>query len=101
MGFAEIAALVVAIAGIAASAYSADKANQAQKDLARFQDEANQKYLQQAQEYNSPKQQMLRFQQAGLNPHLVYGQGSPGNIDPLKYPDVKYTDYGDVARGIQ
>lgn len=29
--------------------------------------------------YNSPEMQMNRFRQAGLNPHLIYGQGTPGN----------------------
>lgn len=29
-------------------------------------------------EYNSPEQQMQRFSEAGLNPNLIYGQGSPG-----------------------
>lgn len=29
--------------------------------------------------YNSPEAQMQRFIQAGLNPHLIYGQGSAGN----------------------
>lgn len=28
--------------------------------------------------YNSPEAQMARFQAAGLNPHLIYGQGSSG-----------------------
>lgn len=30
-------------------------------------------------EYNSPKAQMARFKEAGLNPQLIYGQGTPGN----------------------
>lgn len=29
--------------------------------------------------YNSPEAQMARFKQAGLNPHLIYGQGNSGN----------------------
>lgn len=29
--------------------------------------------------YNSPQAQMARLQQAGLNPHLVYGQGAVAN----------------------
>ncbi len=29
--------------------------------------------------YNSPKSQMERFKQAGLNPHLIYGKGTSGN----------------------
>lgn len=28
--------------------------------------------------YNSPKAQMARFEEAGLNPNLIYGQGTPG-----------------------
>lgn len=32
-----------------------------------------------ANEYNSPKSQMARFAEAGLNPNLVYGQGTAGN----------------------
>lgn len=30
-------------------------------------------------EYNSPAAQMQRFLDAGLNPHLIYGQGNAGN----------------------
>lgn len=36
--------------------------------------------------YNSPQQQMLRFGAAGLNPHLIYGQGSSGQAgSPPQY----------------
>lgn len=30
-------------------------------------------------EYNTPANQMKRFNDAGLNPNLIYGQGNPGN----------------------
>lgn len=40
---------------------------------------ANRKATERQNEYNTPKNQMLRYQEAGLNPHLIYGQGSPGN----------------------
>jgi len=30
-------------------------------------------------EYNSPKQQMIRFKEAGLNPNMVYGNGVEAN----------------------
>lgn len=33
--------------------------------------------------YNSPEAQMQRFQDAGLNSHLIYGQGSPGNATSM------------------
>ena len=39
--------------------------------------------------YNSPQAQMARFAAAGLNPHLIYGKGNPGNAMPLRSPDIK------------
>lgn len=33
--------------------------------------------------YNSPQSQMARYSKAGLNPHLIYGQGTPGNAGDL------------------
>jgi len=39
-------------------------------------------------EYNSPAAQMRRFEEAGLNPNLVYGQGNSGNASSLSTPDV-------------
>lgn len=38
--------------------------------------------------YNSPEQQMFRFKAAGLNPNLIYGQGSSGNAGSIPTPDV-------------
>lgn len=40
-------------------------------------------------EYNSPQAQMKRFQDAGLNPHLIYSQGNPGNAGSISTPDVQ------------
>lgn len=51
--------------------------------------------------YNTPANQMRRFQDAGLNPHLVYGQGSPGNQNaPTPVPDTKTTDYQGLMNAI-
>jgi len=38
--------------------------------------------------YNTPEQQMQRFQNAGLNPALIYGQGNNGNAQNIPTPDV-------------
>jgi len=43
-------------------------------------------------EYMSPKQQMARFKEAGLNPHLIYGQGtqaSAGAQPSYQAPDIE------------
>lgn len=40
-------------------------------------------------EYNDPQNQMKRLRDAGLNPNLVYGQGTTANTaGPLKTPDT-------------
>jgi len=44
-------------------------------------------------EYNSPKSQMKRYQQAGLNAHLIYNQGSPG----LQTQVAPTPQYGQIA----
>lgn len=49
-------------------------------------------------EYNTPANQMRRFSEAGLNPNLIYGQGSSGNasgapqMDSLRYDFKNPTD---------
>lgn len=62
----------------------------------------------QQNEYNSPKAQMERFKEAGLNPQLIYGQGTPGNASatPVQQqksgaPTYKYNlqeIYGEAQR---
>lgn len=48
----------------------------------------NENYVRESNAYNSPRAQMLRYQSAGLNPRLIYGQGNPGNqSQPLSAPE--------------
>lgn len=35
-------------------------------------------------QYNSPQEQMNRLKQAGLNPHLVYGNGADAQMSPIR-----------------
>lgn len=50
-------------------------------------------------EYNKPIMQMARFKEAGLNPHLIYGQGNSGNTSMPANPDteVPQTRFADIA----
>lgn len=50
------------------------------KILAAQQNQYNIDMWKMQADYNSPQQQMQRFAQAGLNPNLIYGQGSNGNM---------------------
>lgn len=44
-------------------------------------------------EYNSPQSQMKRYQEAGLNPNLIYGQGNSGNAGSIPTPDVQPVNF--------
>lgn len=62
--------------------------------LAKYQNEFNYRMWQENNAYNSPASQMSRFKEAGLNPNLMYGQGSPGNSpSPVQSADIKPADY--------
>lgn len=50
------------------------------KRLAEQQNKYNLDMWKLQADYNSPQQQMQRFEKAGLNPNLIYGQGSNGNM---------------------
>ena len=79
-------------------------ANKAEAELAW---QRNQQMWHMQNLYNSPEAQMRRFKEAGLNPHLIYGQGTPGNaVGPPAYspPDIKYQfeapKYGQAAASV-
>lgn len=38
--------------------------------------------------YDSPAEQMARYKAAGLNPNLIYGQGTPGNVGSTHAPSL-------------
>lgn len=43
--------------------------------------------------YNAPTKQMERFKDAGLNPHLIYGQGNAGNASTLPQYQEQAPDF--------
>jgi hypothetical protein len=51
-----------------------------QQKLAEQQNQYNIDMWKMQADYNSPQQQMERYRAAGLNPNLIYGQGSNGNM---------------------
>lgn len=84
----------MALGSLASQWFGARKQAKENKELAQFQADANEKYLKEQQAYNTPASQMARFQDAGLNPHLIYGQGNPGNqSEPLRFPEIGRADY--------
>ena len=60
--------------------FASNKANNnANMKLAEYQWAKNLEMWNMQNEYNHPKSQMSRLKEAGLNPNLVYGNGSVGN----------------------
>lgn len=51
--------------------------------------------------YNHPAAQMARFKEAGLNPHLIYGQGNAGNAANMSVPDVKPYSRAEAANTVR
>lgn len=57
--------------------------NRANKQLAKHTFNKNVEMWKMQNEYNSPKAQMQRFKEAGLNPNLIYGKGTAGNAQTM------------------
>lgn len=85
----------------------ARETNEAQKELAQYQADRNLELWNLNNEYNTPASQMQRYKDAGLNPNLMYGQGSSGNssspAEGYKAPTLvrPTVDYGYIASSAQ
>lgn len=63
------------------------------RSLAEWQHGKNLELLKYQLDYNTPANQMKRFTDAGLNPHLVYTQGNAGNWNSSpSAPSIQPTD---------
>lgn len=76
---AGVSALAGSIINTSSSKKQMQATNKANMDLAQYQADANEKLIDKQNQYNTPAMQMLRYQDAKLNPNLVYSQGSSGN----------------------
>lgn len=45
-------------------------------------------------QYNTPANQMARFKEAGLNPNLMFGKGTPGLAGSVGKPDTQRPEFG-------
>lgn len=72
----------------------------AQERINQMQLDFQQKMWEQTNAYNTPKAQMQRFIDAGLNPHLIYGRGDSGSAGMLSVPDLEVPNYGGEHRAL-
>lgn len=87
------AAGVQAAGALLSSIFNARSQKKTNKQMMQFQE----KMFDRANEYNTPLNQMKRFQEAGLNPNLIYGQGNPGNSSMPGAPSLKAPELGDLG----
>jgi len=97
-----------AIAGSAINSGSQSSINRQNMDFQRLMYEKqradNLEFWNMTNAYNSPAEQMKRFQEAGLNPALMYSQGQPGLAPSLKSPDtsppeLRNPEWGNMLTG--
>nr|QJB21624.1 MAG: DNA pilot protein [Microvirus sp.] len=92
-----IAGLAGGLLGTGINAWVASNQNKKQREfdrsMAEYSYSKDLEMFNKANEYNSPKMQMQRFEDAGLNKNLIYSQGQPGQaaVSMPKYQDVKGT----------
>lgn len=67
------------VGSLASSLFGANYSQKMSKDLMAYQYQLQQQAIDRMNEYNSPKNQMMRLAEASLNPNLVYGSGVDGN----------------------
>ena len=103
-----ISALATPLTGLIngiSGASAQDSANETNIQLARENREWNEKMWNLNNEYNLPIKQIERLKQAGLNPNLMYGQGTVGNSSSpsqgISSPRVDPVNYLQGITGIQ
>lgn len=95
--FEDIAGPVIGAVQTAANLFTQNANRKRQqrhnREMAQLQHGHNMELLKYQLDYNTPSAQMQRYKDAGLNPNLVYSQGSPGNMQSApSYPNIQTTD---------
>lgn len=96
--------LIPAIAGAASLAgnlIGPKVQGNANLQVAKYQHKKNMELLKYQQDYDSPASQMARYKAAGLNPNLIYSQGTSGNMNSApQFPDIQPANYQQAAQNI-
>lgn len=102
---AQIGALGAGAGGLlsgAGNVVSTLLTNRANRKLAEYSYDQQRQMIAEQNAYNSPVQQMARYAEAGLNPHLIYGSGqaSAGNQSQIAKYDAPRMEAPDVNLGV-
>nr|DAH49897.1 MAG TPA: DNA pilot protein VP2 [Microviridae sp.] len=94
MGFLDFIPVIgQAVSGIAGIG-STSMANQQNMEIAKYNWEQQKEMWHMQNDYNKPSAQMARYQEAGLNPNLIYGSGSAsaGNSTSIPTPQMAHVE---------
>lgn len=86
-----------AIGSTAITASGGHKNRKAARDIARENREAQWEMWDATNAYNAPTAQRERLEKAGLNPHLVYGNGATTLASNQNLPDAQAPNYDEYA----
>jgi len=92
-----LAAIIPAAAGLIESGANAISQGNMNKKNRQWQEDR----YRENNEYNTPYAQMQRFKAAGLNPHLIYGQGNSGNATMPAAPKTEAPQINGFADAAQ
>lgn len=86
--------------------FGAKRQQAANMEIAQYQHDRDWDMLQYQLQYNTPANQRKRMEEAGLNPALMYGQGTVGNMDSgPRYPNIQAANFqaatADIGTKIQ
>lgn len=77
-------------------------ANDANMELAKYSYDQQKQMIAEQNAYNSPVEQMKRYEEAGLNPNLIYGSGqaSAGNQQSIAKYDAPHIERMDIGQAV-
>jgi hypothetical protein len=105
LGTAAAPTIAGKVLGTVGGALFANKlAQNSNKKLAQHSFNKNVEIWKMQNEYNSPKQQMARYNEAGLNPNLMYDKGTSGNSQTIPQYQALATSgevFGQSVAGLQ
>lgn len=70
-----------------------DRTIRANRQQAKYAYDQQKEMIRLQNEYNAPQAQMGRYKAAGLNPNLIYSQGTPGNQSSIAEYQAPRADY--------
>ena len=92
-GMSGILGAITGLAGLGAGIYGQERTFKNNRSLMKMQQKFDKDMYDYQNAYNTPAMQMKRFKDAGLNPNLIYGQGTPGNATNQPKAQIAQTTF--------